>query len=73
MNEIVQRLTEKAGLSPEQAQKALETIAGFVKEKFPMLEGAVDQMFKGGKDDNGNTGGGSGLGGLAGGLGGFGG
>ena len=73
MNEIVQRLTEKVGLSPEQAQQALETIAGFVKEKFPMLEGAVDQMFKGGSGDSGNSGGGSGLGGFGGGLGGFGG
>ncbi|MCW3113368.1 MAG: hypothetical protein JWR18_1764, partial [Segetibacter sp.] len=27
MNEIVERLTQQAGLTPEQAQKAVETIA----------------------------------------------
>lgn len=63
MNEIIERLTAQAGLSPEQAQKAVETIADFVKEKFPMLGGAVDQIFTGGAE-GGN--GGSGLGGFGG-------
>jgi len=45
MNELVERLTTEANLTPEQAQKALETIANYVKEKFPMIGGAVDQMF----------------------------
>ncbi len=48
MNELIQRLTTEAGLTPEQAQKAVATIAGFVKEKFPMLGGAVDQIFAAG-------------------------
>lgn len=55
MNEITERLTKEANLTPEQAQKALETIANYVKEKFPMLGGAVDQMF---------TSGGAGFGGF---------
>lgn len=46
MNELIERLTTQANLTPEQAQKAVETIAGYVKEKFPMLGGAVDQIFK---------------------------
>lgn len=45
MNELVNRLVQEAGLTPEQAQKAIETIANFVKEQFPMLGGAVDQIF----------------------------
>jgi len=45
MNEIIERLVKEAGLTPEQAQKAVETIAGYVKEKFPMLGGAVDNIF----------------------------
>lgn len=61
MNDIVQLLTEKVGISPEQAQKAIETIAGYVKEKFPMLEGAVDQLFKGGNGDSNKS---SGFGGF---------
>ncbi|MBI2283401.1 MAG: hypothetical protein HYU71_06825 [Bacteroidetes bacterium] len=48
MNELIERLVKEARLSPEQAQKAIETIAGFVKEKFPMLGGAVDQIFAAG-------------------------
>lgn len=57
MNEIVERLTKEANLTPEQAQKALETIANFVKEKFPMLGGAVDQMFASGGAGFGSSGG----------------
>lgn len=67
MNEMIERLTQQANLTPEQAQKALTTIAEFVKEKFPMLGGAVDQMFTtGGSDDTDKPGGTSGLGGFGG-------
>jgi hypothetical protein len=45
MQELITKLTEKAGLTPEQAAKAIETIKDFVTEKFPMLSGAVDNMF----------------------------
>ena len=45
MQELINRLTEKAGISAEQATKSIETIKDFVKEKFPMLDGAVDNMF----------------------------
>ncbi|MFL9482333.1 hypothetical protein ACI6Q2_06100 [Chitinophagaceae bacterium LWZ2-11] len=50
MNELITRLTSEAGLTPEQAKKAIETVAEFVKEKFPMLGGAVDNIF-GSKED----------------------
>ena len=52
MQELVNRLTSQVGLSPEQSKQAIETIAGFVKEKFPMMAGAVDQLFSTGGDDN---------------------
>jgi nucleoid DNA-binding protein len=45
MNELIERLVNEVGLTPEQAKKAVETVAGFVKENFPMLGGAVDQIF----------------------------
>lgn len=48
MNEMIERLQTEANLTPEQAQKALETIANYIKEKFPMIGGAVDQMFTSG-------------------------
>lgn len=45
MQELITRLTENAGISAEQAAKSIETIKEFVKEKFPMLGGAIDNMF----------------------------
>jgi hypothetical protein len=45
MQELIDHLVEKAGLTPEQAASAIEEIKNFVKAKFPMLEGAVDNMF----------------------------
>jgi hypothetical protein len=65
MQEIIDRLTTQAGLNPDQAQKAVETIADFVKEKFPMLGGAVDQIFTSGGAGSGESGG-SGFGGFGG-------
>lgn len=52
MNDLMERLTKEAGLTPDQAKKAIETIANFVKEKFPMLGGAVDNIFSAGSKDN---------------------
>lgn len=46
MQELINRLTEKAGISTEQAGKAIDTIREFVKEKFPMVAGAMDNVFK---------------------------
>ena len=37
-------MMQNAGISQDQAVKALETIKDFVKEKFPMLGGAVDNL-----------------------------
>ena len=49
MNELITRLTQKAGISNDQAQKAVEAIREFVKEKFPMMAGAVDNLLDGDK------------------------
>ena len=35
MNELVQLVQQKTGLSPEMAQKVVETIAGYLKTKLP--------------------------------------
>ena len=44
MNELITTLTEKAGITPEQASKVLDAVKDFVKEKFPMMAGAVDNL-----------------------------
>jgi len=45
MQELISRLTEKTGISAGQATQVLDTIKDFVKEKFPMMAGAVDNLF----------------------------
>jgi nucleoid DNA-binding protein len=45
MQELIEKLKTEAGLTDEQAKKAIETIKNFVVEKYPMLEGAVSNVF----------------------------
>ncbi len=45
MQELIDKLKKEAGLTDEQAKKAIETIKDFVVEKFPMLEGAIGSLF----------------------------
>lgn len=45
MQELIEKLKNEAGLTDEQAKKAIETIKNYVVEKFPMLEGAVGSLF----------------------------
>jgi nucleoid DNA-binding protein len=47
MQELIDQLKQKAGLNDEQAIKAIEAVKDFVKEKFPMMAGAVDKLFEG--------------------------
>ncbi len=47
MQELIDKLKTEVGLTDEQARKAIETIKKFVVEKFPMLEGAVNNVFGG--------------------------
>ena len=45
MEELLQKLQSIHGLSAEQAQGVLGTIIGYIKEKFPMVAGAIDNFF----------------------------
>ena len=46
VTELVERLKSEAGLSEEQASQVIETIKNFVVDKYPMLSGAVNNLFK---------------------------
>ena len=46
VNELVDRLKQHAGLNDEQANQVIQTIKDFVVEKYPMLQGAVSNIFK---------------------------
>ncbi|MCK7559229.1 hypothetical protein MKQ70_31380 [Chitinophaga sedimenti] len=48
MQELIQQVQESAGISAEQAEKAIEAVKDFVKSKLPpMLAGNVDTWFNG--------------------------
>ena len=64
MDELIQKVSERAGINPEQARKAVEAVADFVKTKFPTWGGHVDGLLKG-------EGGDSPLGNIAGKIGGL--
>ncbi|MBD0331855.1 MAG: hypothetical protein ICV66_04310 [Chitinophagaceae bacterium] len=46
VNELIQKLKTQAGLSDEQSKKVIDVIKNFVVEKYPMLQGAVNNIFK---------------------------
>jgi len=47
MQELIDKLKTEAGLTDEQAKQTIATIKNYVVEKFPMLEGAVSNIFGG--------------------------
>ncbi len=56
MQELIDQLTARAGVTPEQAAKSIEVIKDYVKEKFPMMAGAVDSLLgSSGSNDSGGA------------------
>jgi hypothetical protein len=45
MDELLQKLQSLHGLTAEQSQAILGTITAHIKEKFPMVAGAIDNLF----------------------------
>lgn len=50
MQEVIQQLISKAGLSQDQATKAVQVMGQFIKDKYPMAGTYVDSMLN--KGDN---------------------
>jgi hypothetical protein len=46
MEELIQKLQSIHGLSAGEAHGILNTIITFIKEKFPMVSGAIDNLFQ---------------------------
>lgn len=55
MNELIKKIAETHGLSEEQSQKILATIVEYIKDKFPMVSGAVDNLFQEGTTPSAGT------------------
>ena len=53
MDELIQKLQSNHGLSAEESHKILSTIADYLKEKFPMVGGAIDNLFQSGTTPSG--------------------
>ena len=48
MEELIKRITEKTGISEDQARTAVTTVSGFLKEKLPApLAGQVENVLSG--------------------------
>ena len=48
MEELIKRITEKTGISEDQARTAVTTVSSFLKEKLPApLAGQVDNVLSG--------------------------
>jgi hypothetical protein len=49
MDELIKRITEKTGISEDQARSAINTVSGFLKEKLPApIAGQIDNVLGGG-------------------------
>ncbi len=56
MNDLIKMVSERAGISEEQARKAVEAVADFAKGRFPMLAGHIDGLLSGGGGGGGDLG-----------------
>ncbi len=49
MEELIAKVTEKTGISPEQAKTAVATVLGFLKDKLPApIAGQIENVIGGG-------------------------
>lgn len=55
MQELLDKIIARTGISAEQATKTIDTVKEFIKEKFPMVAGAVDGLFKDDKSGEGGS------------------
>ena len=44
MDELIKRITEKTGISEDQARSAVNTVSGFLKEKLPAPIGRTSRQ-----------------------------
>jgi uncharacterized protein (DUF2267 family) len=50
MDELIKLVSEKAGISQDQAQQAVKTVMGFLKDKLPApIAGQVESALSGGE------------------------
>jgi hypothetical protein len=53
MNELIQTIVDKTGISPDKAGEVLQTISGYVAQKFPHLSEPLQKLMGGTPDADG--------------------
>jgi hypothetical protein len=64
MDKLLELVQEKAGITAEQAKKAVDTVMDFMKDKLPAPIASQIEKFMGGGDEGGGEEGGGMLGGV---------
>lgn len=55
MEELVQKLSQKTGLSPDKAQEVVNVVVSYLKEKLPApLASGLDEYLSGGSPEGGS-------------------
>jgi hypothetical protein len=50
MNELITKVAESSGISPDQAKKSVETVTAYIKERLPeSFHSQIDNLINGGK------------------------
>jgi len=47
VDELIQKVSERAGISADQAKQAVEAVADWVKTKYPVVGGHIDGLLHG--------------------------
>ncbi len=47
MEQLIKLVTEKTGISADQAKGAIETVIGFIKDKIPGIGGQIEGLMSG--------------------------
>ena len=58
MEELIQKVSEKAGINPDQAKNAVNTVMEFIKNKIPGIGDKLKELLAGGGEAAGGEGGG---------------
>ena len=64
MDKLLELVQEKAGISADQAKKAIDAVMDFMKDKLPAPISSQIEKFMGGDDEGGDDEGGGMLGGI---------
>ena len=57
MDDLIKQITDKVGISPDQAKSAIETVMGFIGDKLPgPIASQVNKLLGDDDDDGGGNG-----------------